>query len=91
MTVKEAIEEIKNASDREVSHGDVERHFDDVMKRVEAFKMAISALEKQEGKKPLPHVEMFECENCGNVIMPYDDYCYRCGQRIDWINEHGID
>ena len=47
MTNDEAIKEIKDASDSEVRYGDTEYHYDKVMKRVEAFDMAIKALETQ--------------------------------------------
>ena len=47
MTREEAINEIKDASDSEVRYGDIDNHYDKVMKRVEAFEMAIKALEQQ--------------------------------------------
>lgn len=47
MEKEEAIKEIKNASDEEVRYGDIEHHYEDVMKRVEAFEMAIEALEQK--------------------------------------------
>lgn len=46
MTVKEAIKELKDASDSEIRYGDKEHHYNEVMKRVEAFDMAIKALER---------------------------------------------
>ena len=46
MTPQEAIQELKDASDSEVRYGDTEYHYNDVMKRVEAFDMAIKALEQ---------------------------------------------
>lgn len=45
MTNEEAIKELRDASDSEVRYGDTEYHYDKVMKRVEAFDMAIKALE----------------------------------------------
>ena len=64
----EAIEELRDASDSEVRYGDTERHYDEVMKRVEALDMAIKALEQQ------------PCEDCisrADVLMHshivYDD------------------
>ena len=47
MTNEEAINEIKEASDSEVRYGDTAHHYDEVMKRIEAFDMAIKALEQQ--------------------------------------------
>lgn len=46
MTTIEAIKELREASDSEVRYGDTKRHYDEVMKRVEAFDMAIKALEE---------------------------------------------
>lgn len=52
MTNEEAIKVLREASDSEVRYGDTDNHYDEVMKRVEAFDMAIKALEQ----KP--------CEDC---------------------------
>lgn len=49
---------------------------------IECFNEAISALEKQVGKKPL--------QACGHATelfkkdIPLMQYCPICGQRIDW-------
>ena len=48
MTDKEAIIEIKDASDCEVRHGDIEHHYAEIERRVEAFEMAVKALEAKE-------------------------------------------
>lgn len=45
MTREEAIKEIRDASDLEVRHGDIDRHYKEIENRVEAFDMAIKALE----------------------------------------------
>ena len=56
--------------------------------------LAISALEKQIPKKPIKsdreirYCEVWKCHNCGfewsgRVV----DYCYKCGQAIDWSDE----
>lgn len=47
MTPEEAIKELREASDSEVRYGDTDNHYDEVMKRVEAFDMAIKALEQE--------------------------------------------
>lgn len=44
MTNEEAIKELRDASDSEVRYGDTKNHYDKVMKRVEAFDIAIKAL-----------------------------------------------
>ena len=46
ISIDEAIQEIRNASDSEVRFGDTENHYDEVMKRVLAFKMAIDVLQQ---------------------------------------------
>lgn len=77
MTIEEAIKEIKEASDSEVRYGDKEHHYNEVMKRVEAFDMAIQALEQQ------------PCENAISrqaVLMEIDKYL--CG--VPFL-EKGID
>ena len=51
MTREEAIQEIKDASDSEVKHGDTVYHYDEVMKRVVAFGMAIKSFEAWEKVK----------------------------------------
>lgn len=59
---------------------------------VDAFVVAIEALEKQLAMKPKETVsviyrEFYECKNCGSEIEPldiYEDYCKWCGQRLDW-------
>lgn len=75
-------------------------------KREEALDMAISALERQEGKKPAHEASIykcFTCPTCKNVIDHFEEfvpgqktrilykYCHFCGQRIDWSDEHGAD
>lgn len=49
MTIDEAIKELKDASDSEVRYGDTEHHYNEVMKRVEAFEMAIKVLKIIQG------------------------------------------
>lgn len=68
----------------------------------EAIDMAISALEKQEGKKPKHEATIykcFTCPTCKNVIDNFEEFvpgqktrilyehCHFCGQRIDWSDE----
>ena len=47
MTTEEAIKELREASDSEVRYGDTDNHYDEVMKRIEAFELAIKVLEKE--------------------------------------------
>lgn len=67
-----------------------------------AVEMAITALEKQEGKKPVEFEDKYYgCPACGNVLMhkwvkyPTQlrdktdglSYCLSCGQKLDWSGE----
>lgn len=71
---------------------------------VEAIDMAIAALEKQDGKRlSVNMIEVFDynegycekpeyhCSACGRIIVKKHNYCPKCGQRIDWSDEHGTD
>lgn len=52
---------------------------------IEAIDMAIAALEKQDGKKPLPvstRSTLVKCPVCGSTDI--DEYCEKCGQKISW-------
>ena len=69
-----------------------------------ALDVAISALEKQDGKRlSVNMIEVFDynegycekpeyhCSACGRIIVKKHNYCPKCGQRIDWSDEHGTD
>ena len=47
MTIEEAIKELIDASHREAKYGDTNNHYYEIMMRIEAFDMAIKALEQQ--------------------------------------------
>ena len=68
---------------------------------LEAFNIAIPALEKQILKKPTPHkvdvdkikignanwckgTTVYKCPCCNELISRIYDYCYKCGQALDW-------
>lgn len=62
----------------------------DTDKLLEAYKMAIQALEKQTPKKPLRDY-CWHCPNCEEETYWDTDYgqqkfryCHNCGQKIDW-------
>lgn len=54
----------------------------------EAYRMAIKALEKQMPKEPIysnKYGNRDSCQRCNEIInYRIDNYCHRCGQRIDW-------
>lgn len=67
---------------------------------IDAIDMAISALEKQDGKKPKLHpkplkneVFWWNCPHCGahNHTNTMHNFCHHCGGRIDWSDENGAD
>ena len=58
-----------------------------------ALGMAIKALEKQIPKKFVWHKDMngigiMSCPTCFKIV-PQDDYCCNCGQRVDWEDTKG--
>ena len=48
MTNEEAIQELMDAMHREADYGDKVNHYYDIMKRIEAFDIAIKALQQQQ-------------------------------------------
>ena len=59
----------------------------------EAVHMAVAALEKQVGKKPIgSHYAHMKCPSCnhripsgmGSSSRRRDNWCNYCGQKIDW-------
>lgn len=83
MTAKEAIEVIK------VAIAEVEWEYP--LDYAAAFDEAVEALEKQVPKMParserqIRYCEVWKCPNCGfEWSSRVVDYCYRCGQAIDW-------
>ena len=62
----------------------------------EAVDMAIKALEMQIPKKPKKieaegyrYTDTYRCPTCGGNFSGTGiaDYCYHCGQKLDWGNE----
>ena len=51
-----------------------------------AFEEAIKALEKQIPRKLPVDNELYHCPGCGekDAIMQGDNYCFNCGQALDW-------
>lgn len=53
-----------------------------------AVDMAIDALEKQIPKKAGKKVFVFaRCPVCGSPVECNEDYCFHCGQAIDWSED----
>ena len=62
----------------------------------EAFEVSIKALEKQIPKKPKKieaegyrYTDTYRCPICGGNFSGTGivDYCYHCGQKLDWSDE----
>lgn len=51
-----------------------------------AFEEAIKALKKQIPRKLPVDNELCHCPGCGEkgAIMQGDNYCFNCGQALDW-------
>lgn len=85
MTNEEAIKELREASDSEVRYGDTEHHYNEVMKRIEAFEMAIKALEQQKtghwwARNTYPQEsECWDCSECKETVFEQTNYCPNCG------------
>ena len=88
MTAEEAIEALKHINLKRV------HPFYDWEEMKEIRDIAIEALEKQIPYKPIKsdreirYCEVWKCPKCGfewsgRVV----DYCYKCGQHIDWSEE----
>ena len=52
-----------------------------------AFGMAIKALKKQIGLKPLENIVCFYCPKCKHFVESVYNYCGFCGQKLDWSEE----
>lgn len=94
--VREAIakekETIKTLEDAVVSGktGSLRRWAKDT---IENSTIIIGALEKQIPKKPvriggdgIRYTDLYRCPNCGKGFTGTGiaDYCYHCGQKLDW-------
>lgn len=83
MTPQEAIKRLQYERPAREYHGNLN----------EVFDMAIKALEKQIPKKPvhiggdgIRYTDLYRCPNCGRGFTGTGiaDYCYHCGQALDW-------
>lgn len=89
--VEEAIErisEIRNRYNATLnSLPESARRKSDYNNDVVAFDIAIEALGKQLPRKPKETGDFFsycKCPKCEKIVPLYSEYCYECGQRLDW-------
>lgn len=95
MTVKEAIKVLRWALNRLEGHHYITDDYGtvDPSAKVNAFGMAIDALEKQIPKKPRETRCALMCASCGHKITEKGckklnrSYCKKCGQAIDWEDD----
>lgn len=87
MTPQEAINALKQINLKRV------HPFYDWEEMLEVRDIAINALEKQIPKKPIPTEEQdiryamnYTCPSCGKHFTGTGiaNYCYHCGQALDW-------
>lgn len=102
--VREAIERIHKMRDAYIatlrSLPQKTRERSDYNNYVDAFLVAIEALEKQLPKRPrengmsdglIKKTKYYTCQTCGNCLLTEmmnerqnTNYCWDCGQRLDW-------
>lgn len=51
---------------------------------IESFEIAVSAMEKQDPMKPVDKETEYACGQCDTHVAYKDDYCWHCGQKLDW-------
>jgi hypothetical protein len=51
---------------------------------IESVELAIEAMEKQDPMKPLVINCECTCQMCDVTIAEKDEYCWKCGQKLDW-------
>ena len=83
MTEREAIERIKECLVCEIMDREAGTSTDET---VEALTMATDALKKQIPEQVNGDVDYYTCK-CGAILVPMDNYCHDCGQRLKWGKE----
>ena len=81
MNIKEAIENIKDCvlySIKQHNWREEQDAYDE-----ESLTIAVAAMEKQDPMKPYFEHGYF-CSGCNSEIVPGTDYCWNCGQKLDW-------
>lgn len=53
----------------------------------EAIVTLIEAVKKQEPMNAILNYVEYSCPKCELTISEYDEYCWHCGQKLDWEDE----
>ncbi len=95
MTIEEAIERFRGLNIGRESFS--EEYGEEIFcGDAEACELGVKALEKQMPKKPIlsdkqnvRYAMQFTCPCCGKYFtgVGIADYCYHCGQALDWDNQ----
>lgn len=72
MTNEEVIKELIDASQEEAKYGDKENHYSDIMRRIEAFDIAVKSLEQQ--TKGFAEVVDFFNDIMKTLYKDFNDY-----------------
>lgn len=98
MTTQESIKILRNLQKRSRKKivnflGIPNGEYDDIVAECNAIEVAIKALERQKPKKPIHmedegirYTDPYRCPTCERAFAGTGiaDYCYHCGQRINW-------
>lgn len=93
MDVKEALMmAIENLQTNSIWYEkDTQRDIDIVCntaKRVETLKAENARLrEKETPKVPVKYNNFHICPNCEEVLLPKQNFCDECGQKLDWSSD----
>ena len=93
MNTKQAISQLENLQCHCQEYIDKDDEDSIWRKDVQALDIAIKAVEKEIPKKPIKNKEQniryassYSCPKCGGRFSGTGiaDYCYHCGQKLDW-------
>lgn len=80
MTIEKAIEMINGL----ILNAKINDYFNLTTREFAEFEKVVNeVIQKTDALKPLLDDE-YQCPCCEAVVMQEDNYCYDCGQRMDW-------
>lgn len=86
----QALETMQELKKRNLTIADLENYMqfeDECVKKGFSFNKLLEGLEKQIPKKTVKKTWWHTCPCCGNHDIS-EQYCDRCGQKLDWGNEN---